>query len=222
MANEIPYEVVHRERFRQSRAWLASLPAKRVIEVGGAGVFTPSLHAQYGESAVTSTDFDLRFQKHWDRYLDPFDLAVCMEVLEHIGDPIISKSTVEEVAQFTGTGVMNMLRGIYSKLIPGSALFLTTPNGSNVDVIRRALRGYTPIQYYPHVREYGFNDTIDMVKAAGFTIEKTLNVDCYTHVKTTGEQTEKALIRQLLRGRFPMVDYGETLFLVARKHVDSR
>lgn len=211
----IPYEQIHEERFKISENWLKTITAERVLEVGHPDAFSKRLAGLF--PSVKNTDFDLRFGKHWTDYRDQFDLVVCMELLEHINEPIISRSTIDEVAAFRETGVLNAVVGMYTVLRRGGKLFLSTPNGSSLENIRRALNGYTPIQYPLHVREYGPNDVVRILKAAGFTIDNIECKACYSKFKTTEEAAELLYLRNHLKSRYPSVLWGETTFIIASK-----
>lgn len=211
----IPYEQIHEERFKISENWLKTIKAEHVLEVGAPDAFSRRLAQLF--PSVKNTDFDLRFSKHWNDYRDQFDLVVCMELLEHINEPIISRSTIEEVAAFRETGIMNAVVGMNTVLVKGGKLFLSTPNGSSLQNIRRALNGYTPIQYSLHVREYGPNDVVRIMKAAGFAIDLIECKPCYDRFKTKEEATELLYLRNLLRSRYQSVLWGETTFIIASK-----
>lgn len=194
---EVPYEQVHAERFRISEEWLAPFKdkASSVLEVGAPDGFTARIKSMF--RLVDNTDFDLRNAKAWN-YDPVYDLIVCMEVLEHINDPIYARSPMEDIASFRATGAMNALKGMFSAAKSGGKLFLTTPNGCSAECVRRAFWGYTPIAWHLHVREYGWQNLITMVKEAGWVVERFETIDCYLKFLSQPEMEQVIRIRNLL------------------------
>lgn len=210
------YEQIHAERYRISMEWISGIDADKVLEVGAKDGFSARLGEIYKD--ITNTGFDLRFASGW-RSLEQnsFDLVVCMELLEHINEPIKRDSPISEIAEFSGNGVRNALDGMFRCLKPGGHLFLTTPNGASVENIRRALNGHTPIQYMPHVREHGPQEVVSYLTGAGFSIDRIDFYSCYMKFCTQKELEERNEIKALLKDRWGAIMRGETTFIMARK-----
>lgn len=216
---EFTYAEVHAERYRLSLAWLRQIVAETVLEVGASDGFTQHLKEQF--KIVENTDFDLRWAKRWPEYEGRFDLVVCMEIIEHIGEPLRAASTIEEIATFTEGGVRNTLDGMFQALKPGGRLFLTTPNGSSLENVRKALAGYTPIQYSLHTREYGVHDMRRLIEGAGFKIDQFFCQNCYSKFESKGQIAEKTMLSQMLGRRYTSVVNGGTMFVLATKPLTS-
>ena len=183
------------------------------MEVGPRGSFTPWLEQKY--VSITNTDFDLRFPKKWSDYTEQFDLIVAMEVLEHINEPISNRSKMSEIDCFRETGARNLLEGMLSASMKGGFLFLTTPNGASIEQIRKAVNGYTPIDYKLHVREYGWKEVVNLVKESGWSIDQVECIDCYEKFSTQAELDERKILRSKLS--IPGQKLGRTAFVLAHK-----
>jgi hypothetical protein len=212
-SKQYSYEEIHADRFLKSIEWIKNLPSKHVLEVGAPGPFTATLTKLF--PVVRNTDFDLRFGKYWHDVADTFDLVVCMEILEHINEPLHNKSKISDVDAFRFIGVMNLLNGLYSATVAGGFLFLTTPNSASIETIRKAVNGYTPIDYKYHVREYGWKETVQLVTDAGWLIDSVETLDCYDKFSYPAEVIERNTI--LKKIAVPGQKYGRTTFILAHK-----
>ena len=111
---------------------------------------------------------DLRFPL--EHKAESADLVLCLEVLEHINDALLPDSTIEEIAQFSCSGAISLLREIFRILRPGGRLLLTTPNNTSIDSILCLLDKKCSFLYPPHVREYAPRDVISMAENVGFVL----------------------------------------------------
>lgn len=204
------YDRVHRERYRLSRQWLAPhlRPGLRVLECGDPGTFSRTLAEQDGiELANIRTD--LRYQWAF-RSPYPFDLVLCMEVLEHLHDKEAEKPT-----EWRGTGAAEMLRSIRNALADDGLLFLTTPNACSYNVLGKVLTMQPPMVYRPHVREYAPAEVAAMLREAGFRIERLETLDPWGGGVNAATH---ALIQKLTRDHAHHSPHrGECIFVIARK-----
>jgi SAM-dependent methyltransferase len=201
------YEQVHQLRFDLSLKWLESHagPDKDVLELGGASAFSTKLSGKC--KSLTLYGDDLR--KPLELRDGSWDIVLCMEVLEHIAD------TDGMHTEWQGDGAMILLRESFRVLKPGGILFLTTPNAASITAVHHALRLAPPMIYRPHVREYAPYELDELVRSAGFAIERRETIDVWRNAITAAEHEA---IRQFIYHRgYPVDLRGEDIFLIARK-----
>lgn len=208
------YEEVHAKRFALSMEWLRPLLTgkPRLLECGGVSAFTEQLRAQW--VPVDGTKGDLRYGTGGTE--GTYDGVLCMEVLEHIAD----QEPAGISAEWQGDGARALLGSIFRSLKPGGWLFLTTPNAASITTIKHALRLAPPQLYRPHVREYAPYELDELVRAAGFAIERRETLDVWRNAISPEEH--RAIIAFIARSGYPKELRGEDIFLLARKTMASR
>ncbi len=103
--------------------------------------------------------------------LDPYDLIVCGEVIEHLH-----------------VSPVPALRSLGGALAPGGHLILQTPNAASLPNRLRLLLGrnpYEPIRDQPgnpgHFHEYTVRELRETVEAAGLEVERLLVANYFDH-----------------------------------------
>jgi SAM-dependent methyltransferase len=103
--------------------------------------------------------------------LDPYDLIVCGEVIEHLH-----------------VSPVPVLRSLGDALAPGGRLILQTPNAASLPNRLRLLLGrnpYEPIRGQPgnpgHFHEYTVRELRDTVEAAGLEIDRVVVANYFDH-----------------------------------------
>ena len=100
-----------------------------------------------------------------------FDVALCCEVIEHMGcDPVGALGRLNEA------------------LRPGGTLVLTTPNAARLGIVASALAGVHSVHdqysaygpYGRHAREYTPREMLELVSRAGFEVEEAFTADART------------------------------------------
>jgi trans-aconitate methyltransferase len=214
----------HMERFRVSLEWLATLDRSkplRVLELGGHGAFTPLYRSRFPEDELHATTCDLRrgeaimFEAG---RLQHFDLVLCMEVLEHVNDVDPPNGLI--ATEWRGTGADSMLRATINLLRPGGKLFLTTPNAVSITVMHHAMRLVPPMLYRPHVREYAPYELDDLLRSAGFVIDRRETLDVWRNAITDTQHSR--IVRFLEASGYPTTLRGEDLFVVAKRPEAAR
>lgn len=203
------YLSVHRRRFDLSLEWLRPhLRAEHhILELGGISPFTEMVTPLV--QRTSGAPKDLRYAM--DRESGHFDMVLCMEVLEHIAD------TDGMHTEWQGDGARTMLAEAFRVLKPGGILFLTTPNAASITAIHHALRLAPPMIYRPHVREYAPYELDDLVRAAGFAIERRETLDVWLNAITPAQH--RTVTEFLYRQGYPTELRGEDIFLLARKPI---
>jgi trans-aconitate methyltransferase len=119
--------------------------------------------------------------------LEPHDVVVCCEVVEHLHVP------AERVLRFLATG-----------LAPGGHLIVQTPNATALPKRLRMLFGrnpYEPIRNEPgnpgHFHEYTVPEVRAAVEAAGFDITQVVTANYFNH-GSRKNQAYRAVERLLL------------------------
>jgi SAM-dependent methyltransferase len=103
--------------------------------------------------------------------LEPHDLVVCAEVIEHLH-----------------VSPVPMLRVLAGSLVPGGRLLIQTPNATALPKRLRMLLGrnpYEPVRDEPgnpgHFHEYTVEELREAVEAAGLEIERLVSANYFDH-----------------------------------------
>jgi SAM-dependent methyltransferase len=136
-----------------------------VVDVGGEDAIK-HLQKFYKNISFSNTNFDLRYP--FDMKSNSCNMALCMEVLEHIKDR--DSNDLSHISAFRGDGVLNMLCEINRILVDNGFLFLTTPNVNNYLSVEKILVYGTPMFYLPHVKEYSYIEMRDLLEVTGFGV----------------------------------------------------
>ena len=211
------YEQRHAKRYALSleavRPYLCA--GAKILELGGSSAFGKKLAALPDLSLrVDFTSSDLRHP--WPSLqkgeASQSDIALCMEVIEHIHD----RETKPFATEWMGTGTANLLEETFRLLKPGGLLFLTTPNAASLNVLYKALMQEPPMIYRPHVREYAPHELAALVQAAGFERITVTSHDCWDN--DCVPPADLALLRSVIGRLGYRTDCrGEDLFLTAFK-----
>ena len=214
--DQTPEEIkqIHKTRWLLSMDWIdQSIGLKsdsRVLEVASRNQFTELCESRFGLH-IDNTDGDVRLPS---KSRDKYDVVLNMEVIEHLADNVVPHPD----GSFYKTGVRNCLANCFQALKPDGYLFLTTPNSSSMECLSRWI-GYSEVMNWGyHVREYGFNETVNLLKEAGFEIVRADTMDLYVHMKSSKMSLYlnwlKESIGTLGASR---ANRGETTFIIARK-----
>ncbi|TDH60864.1 class I SAM-dependent methyltransferase [Dankookia rubra] len=164
------YLETHRRRYLETwkRAAPALMPAREVVELGGASVIGRFLEQRRGVE-LRLIQSDLRYP--YAALDGSTDAILSLEVLEHLNEAHQPTSAIEEIALFQQSGAACMFRESFRMLRPGGCLLVTTPNVTSLDSIGNLLRKRHAFNYPPHVREYAPADVVALAEAAGFVAE---------------------------------------------------
>jgi SAM-dependent methyltransferase len=204
------YERTHAERYRLSLEMLRPhlRPDLRVLDLGdGKGGFLAHLRPLVAK--VDSYPADLR--EPFVTALGPYDLVLCMEVIEHIHD----REAHPFATEWWGTGTANLMAESFRVLNPGGRLFLTTPNACSLNAIAKAMTMAPPAVYRPHVREYAPQEIVAMLKAPGFEIESFTTCDPWGGGVNGKERSALAQFISKIGWHSP--HRGEDMMVLARK-----
>ena len=207
------YDYVHYVRFRSTVTVFGKYleAAGKIVELGGdsrIGVFSAhALGADY-----RSYGAELR-----DRFALPdagFDCVLCLEVIEHLKDTLASETTIERIASFNYSGVMNLLSESYRILAPGGVMLISTPNAISVDVIAKVMRGEYPHHFDPHVREMAPRQVKAFGERVGFVLEEYGTFFAWT----SSDDAERAAILEFISQQgHDASNRGDDAFYVFRK-----
>jgi len=213
----------HCVRWRVSLEFLKDVavpkPEWKILELGWRTIFTDAIIEALGVT-VENTTFDLRTASGWASVPDnSLDLIICMEVIEHMPDPVTDPAEFLPTTEFFYRGSKECLRQCHAKLKPGGRIFITTPNLNSTVSLGRWINYNTTYSWEPHPREMGFRTACQLTKDAGLHIELATTRDPYLYFKTEGE-------RQLIRFLNDSVHHigadranrGEVTFIMARKN----
>lgn len=145
------YNEIHRKRFENTLDIIKEhsilKDGQTVLSLGDPCGFKKILLNHFDVDIETTTG-DLRSIVLYDNV---FDLVLCLEVIEHIKD--IDSDNIEDLAQFTGSGIKHMLQQSYNSLRPGGYLLISTPNLHCYKTLYNWMIKDSLLTYDPHPRE---------------------------------------------------------------------
>ena len=199
----------HRFRFAVSIGELRDLlrPGARVLELGGTTFVTHLLLAHFPEAHWRTSTWDLR--QPWPTESESFDVAVSMEVLEHLSDPEDRRNEQLELR-----GLRNCLTECWRTLRPRGVLFATTPNSASILCLHKILGGATALNYLPHIREYCREEITRELEEAGYVIDSLRAVHCLSLDENIDYTS---VFRLLMKLGYPTEDRGDDWFIRARR-----
>lgn len=182
--DEQVYLRTHARRYAVLLDLVGELAPKRILVVGPS-YESALLRERFGNTAVNTLGWlDHRFPLRDGEYhieldlnagdypeLEPHDVVVCCEVIEHLHVP--------------AAGVLRFLAG---GLAPNGHLIVQTPNATALPKRARMLLGrnpYEPIRAEPgnpgHFHEYTVSELEDAFAAAGLDITRVLTANYFNH-----------------------------------------
>ncbi|RYG94036.1 MAG: FkbM family methyltransferase, partial [Alphaproteobacteria bacterium] len=207
------YDYVHSVRFRATAALFGGYleRSRKIVELGG--------HSRIGVFAQTvfQSDYQAYESELRDRFNLPngaFDCVLCLEVIEHIKDTAVSETTIERIASFNYSGVMNVLSEAFRVLRPGGVLLITTPNAASVDVIFKVMQGEHPHLFEPHVRELAPKQVKAFAERVGFHLEA---FGTFFAWGTADEDTRSRILEFISQMGFDPSNRGDDAVYVLRK-----
>jgi glycosyltransferase involved in cell wall biosynthesis/SAM-dependent methyltransferase len=195
-----------RLRLTRSIEWLSRLDLqhKRVLELGGYSLASHVIQSLFPDNGYVTEEFELRKQFPFPDA--SFDVLISMEVLEHICDLYC-------LYESTLSAVRSCLSESLRVLRPGGKMFLTTPNGSSIWVIQRALLHQPPWLSEYHFREFTVPELRALVEGAGFRIVAVRAEQVWHH-------WDFDHIKKFMRAHnYSLDDRGDDVFLLAEKPV---
>ena len=91
-----------------------------------------------------------------------YSIALCSEVLEHVPDDV------------------GLLREVFRIMQPGALFVLTTPNLFTLRNVLKQKIGREPlIEFHEHLREYAYQELVERITSAGFSIVRFRSVGFY-------------------------------------------
>lgn len=206
MGNDLDYNQVHALRFERSLEWVKPklIERARVLELGGHGTFTKKLMTARPD--VTISTFPTSLQAGFPPDVPPFDMVLCMEVIEHIHEVFNG----EPEHEWNGGSVKHIFNEIFRVLKPGGWLFLTTPNAASGAALQRIRDGGAGFIYRPHVREFTMEELISLINQAGLRCH-----DLATPNNWGDAMADKSVSKFLEKSHYPY--RGDNLFITARK-----
>jgi len=206
------YIDVHKYRLILTYSWLKEISVKsKELDCfdmdGGDTVASQLLKRRFKNIKWLRMRGELR--KKWPLKDKSVDLIVSTEVLEHISD--FPKGFNDK---FEGSGLRFVLKESNRILKPGGTFFISTPNANSALVIAKTALAIEPDNYRPHIREYTSKELIDVLRLAGFKVEKFKTYHCCSW----GDKKDYTPVFEfLLNAHFPVEDRGDTIFIVAKK-----
>ncbi len=202
------YATVHAKRYQLSLEWLMPLltPGVQLLDTGGGSPFHAMLQSLGHTVGCTRSDLRYRFLTVLD---EAADVVLCMEVFEHLAD----RDGLN--AEWAGSGTSSFLSECFRVLKPGGHLFLTTPNAASITAIHHALRLAPPMIYRPHVREYAPYELDELVRQAGFVIDRRETHDVWLNAIAPAQH--KRIQQFIAANGYPRELRGEDIFLLAHK-----
>jgi SAM-dependent methyltransferase len=200
----------HVTRYCRSWQWIADrVGGAHVLDAGGPSPFSRWLE-KHACRVVQTGDRDLRCPMP-DVPDDSFDVATCLEVLEHLKDP---ESSARHC--FRGDGIRCCLAELFRVVRPGGCLFLTTPNVCCLYGAHRLLSGMHPYQYQPHERELSPRSIARFVTDAGWRIVRQELLQVWaSRVPRRSQQALREFAKKWYSGKHRLD--GDCCFLLAIK-----
>lgn len=218
-----------RRTMRTVEVLLDKNPKGKLLELGTSKVIPLLLQELQPELEVHVTDFDLTKEQKGKTNIsleiynrdvpvyrvdlekqalpiesETFDYVLCCEVIEHMElDPMFMMSEINRVLKPQGT------------------LILTTPNITSSRALWKILRGMEPHfymqyrktpSYHRHNYEYSVSGIRSVMKASGFG-GNIWSEDCFEDPITEDVARLKGI-------GYPLVDIGDNIFAVVKKHRD--
>ena len=184
------------------------------IDTASSTLFTDILARLYSERSIESdlTNWDLRYPFPVDS--SKYDLALSMEVFEHIIDR--DSDEREWVAAWTYTGVLNYLCEMNRVLKTGGYFFLTTPNFGTLRTIYKLLGHDCPMFFNHHVKEYTINEVKELLSVTGFNVLicTTKQVWNYTDIHVPTAEKIKKFCAEV---GYNISNRGDDIFILAQK-----
>lgn len=135
----------------------------KILETGDPSVISIFL-SQFNE--VYHTESDLRIQI--DAHTEYFDIVLSLEVIEHLKDA--PETNFIEIVNFQFSGVRNYFKELKRIYKSNSLIILTTPNPTSLRSIENIINYKHPYIYKYHVREYSYEEILDLINEFGFQI----------------------------------------------------
>lgn len=169
LCDALPKNDVHYTRWVESWRWIASQQQfTRIIDMGGESPFSTAMRKAYPNIVYDTTgERDLRYP------IDipgPYDLCLCMEVLEHLRDQDM------HIDEWRADGVVTCLKEC-ARLAP--VVFITTPNLACWHGLRALMNHYNPYMYAPHTYEMTRGMLNRHCTAAGLKFTKYEAIDVW-------------------------------------------
>lgn len=209
------YLYTHYERFKNTInvfwEFISGASRHSIYELGGVSImggFASDILLK--DVSVYSEDLRRPFEIE----CEVADCVLCLEVLEHIKDSPDGERTIEDLATFKYTGVMNLLKETFRILKDDGVLLITTPNACSLDTIVKIARGEPPYLFDPHVREMTPRQVISFAAAAGFELLRFGTF--YAWTTATSDERQMALEFVQSVGGDPR-HRGDDAFFVFRK-----
>lgn len=184
---------------------------QNVIDIGSYGHFTEVLSKFYN-SNFNISDFELREPFPIDA--KKYDVAICMEVIEHMKDK--DTNDLDSIASFRYNGVFNLLCETNRILKDDGILFLTTPNLNNYLSMLRLLNHENPYFFTPHPRELSVMELKRFLGKTGFEIIEFETKDVWFDYEGYGHVINN-LKNFITQNGFSNELRGDDIFIIAKK-----
>ena len=197
----------HVERFVRSLEWIAPFLSSRarIIEAGGGGPFSAYLQQQ-GCLVESTAPHDLRYPIPMD---GQFDLALSMEVIEHVKD----QDRKDNLCSFDASGIRCVLSEL-RRLSP--RLFLTTPNACSYNAAKRLLSHEHPVGFQLHHRELAPRDVLKLLQATGWKPIRHEIKHVWNQPVTSREKEILSNAAKLIHGDDSQL-HGDCFFVLAER-----
>tara|TARA_R110000868_G_scaffold179410_1_gene419428 strand:+ start:32 stop:763 length:732 start_codon:yes stop_codon:yes gene_type:complete len=226
------YGKIHRQRFIESYKFLdrhmqmqtGTLAGDmRILDLASYGTFASLVKEIKPWINIAKSDyFDLRYP--FPIADNTYDVVCFMEALEHLKDqdstnPVGSQLYLDDISEYSQSGIKNCMREIARILKPGGILFLTTPNINSWTAVHRALNFYSPTFYIPHVKEFSVQEIHQLHREVGLKINRLETPDnCHglQSVANNRGRLGKLIEACILAGYSPDLR-GDCIFSIATK-----
>lgn len=207
------YDYIHSERFKNTVAVFGDflLQANSIVELGGDSRIGEFAHQIY-KKAYTPYARELRDE--FDLASSSFDVVLCLEVIEHLKDAARFETSIDLIATFNYSGIINILKESFRILRPGGLMLITTPNACSVDVIIQVMRGQHPHLFDPHVRELAPMQIKAFGELVGFELEKFGTFFAWT---SADDEMRNKTLKFIADAGFDPSNRGDDAFYALRK-----